>query len=1098
MKKLLLLLTILMVVVVGTTSCLSDDLGGGGKKPPAVENGFLMSFDVEKNVLTGLRSTATEPGEADVQQLHLFFFEASGSQNFIDYIVIENDDEEDDEGVEPTPIRMSTPIKVEFDPASPLNGSTDYRVLIVANIGNYVNLEEWIAEFDRMSYAGAELIVLSLSDIAGRGISPGTLPMSATAQKAANQDVLSATLQRMPVRLDVDMGNIAWGKGFQLGYASVWNVPETTSIWNPMANSYSSHTRLFDIAEVENPAQVRGGLYGFENRVVGVTQNDNKSTCLIIGLVDTENVWGQGAIRTYYRVNVNASSGEQILQRNHVYNVTIRDVLGPGAPTPEEAYTGAQSLLDVSTNEWNLGNMGPVQGIGDDVLALPTTRITFSPEGNIEGETFFVYTFSPDLQKRLTISRLELPAGIEASLVGNTLRVTATPSEDTKTGYIELAFGGMRGIIEVRQTGEREEFLTLRMSGSQVDMDIDDIPKFPVNPRQMTGSVRVTSSGPWTATLHSSGNVFTFQSGILQDTYSGISGATFTVATRLQNIEPRPRLGFIVVSLDSNPDVSQVLLVEQEGTGEILITPTQALVEFNEDGNPLTNNVFHIDAGGMPFTPQLIGTDANQFIIDDSNSPTLTIVARDRNFSGRVYDAQLRVFVTGQLSTAKHINLTQTSHVLTLNPTAVAPVPTIGGYTPWVTVTSAVPWRAKLEIAQGLTSPDGRSIVNHNVRLETEAGVVITEGMDVPVGQRFRVWFDKLYYPNREIPVQTTVTVWIEGTPLERTMNVNQVTLTSRGGMQITGLNTHSRWGGLTGPYTGTSGTFNERMRRELGATSTATTLALQPPMIASTAGTTANSTAGRVAIMNNHVIAHSTTMVWVSNRELLNGTGVNNRVTWNNVNNYRQDLHYGLLVMSATDGTSAGATGAFTNDNSPLRQAGITSIARTNDTGGTSGATGSTAGRGTISTLGSVTSTKLYQFLVGAHAPTPIANLTAWFDGDGNHTSTPVASLPAGAVPLITQGASGVEVRAGLVIDPANRIIYIGESDYFGSNNTTVTSDQFLHNFMFYLENAAKFGTAFMDMFIDDPNHPRYVPAPWDPIWGANRVDPRTGVPTR
>ena len=91
----------------------------------------------------------------------------------------------------------------------------------------------------------------------------------------------------------------------------------------------------------------------------------------------------------------------------------------------------------------------------------------------------------------------------------------------------------------------------------------------------------------------------------------------------------------------------------------------------------------------------------------------------------------------------------------------------------------------------------------------------------------------------------------------------------------------------------------------------------------------------------------------------------------------------------------------------------------------------------------------------------------------DGVSSGVDPASLPGTAVPLIfdEEGLSVV-----FFIDPANGLVFIGDSQMFDSGYSSVTNaiagdtddqDRFLLNVLAYLVNCAQYGSGFADLFV-------------------------------
>jgi hypothetical protein len=1036
MKKLLLLFTILMTAMLGT-SCLSDDLNGGGKNP--TEGSFLLSLDIQDGVRNMRSTVAAEPGESDVQTLHLLFFEASGDQEFVEFIVLENEDVN-------VPLRMSTPIRVDFTGRS-LNPVIVYRILIVANIGNYVgDLDNWLASFQGTTYRDAENAVLNINLLIGQGVSPQSLLMSATARKELSQDVVSATLMRGVTRFDVQINPDVSVLGYSLAEASVWNVPTVNGIWNPARNDYGTHTRRFNGIFVEESTGFRGGLYAFENNVTSSAQNDTKTTCLILGIRDASNVL------TYYRVNVNVAGAAQFLQRNHVYNVVVTGIRGPGAATEEEAYTGAVSLLDVSFNSWNMENMGLIMYDGENIMAVPTNRITFGAGGG--SNPYLVFTYSPDPNLRLTISRSELPAGITANLLGNSLTVSAEASTDAKNGFIELAFGNLRSVIEISQVGYHEEYLILKMLGRDEEMGINDIPEFPSTPVSgMPGNVQVNASGNWIARIHNPG--FTFESGNSAATrIEGVPGGTFTVATTGTNTEPIPKYAFIVVMLAENPDISQVLVLSQSGAGRIDLTPEyQTAINFNANGGAIGNNVFNANSHGLPITVQIAGTHAAFFRYEIENLPdgtrNITVLANGINMSGNIYEATLRMFITGQLITERTIPIRQATHSLTVS-TPTTSVATAGGLSQNIIVTSSVPWTATVATISG-SAPDGRRLVRHEATLEDQYGNPIVPGTEYNDNTQLRVRFPKVYYPNRQIPISANVTVSIGGL-LSKTVSVTQVPLNDRGFTSQNLIGTTWWWGALS-----TTGD------RYFQAWAGAVQAVPGHRHIGSMTGDGLGSLTAANAAVNSettylHVTAH--------------GAATFNN--WAVVTNF-MDADRGWTVISV----QGNLLGAINNATSPIRRAGYNNLVFDPDASNANIFTGHS-------------NTKVYQFLMERGNTSLSINdpdITNFWN-DGINTSIP-GPWPNSAVVLMTKLG-----RAQLLIDIENRFLYIGESQIFwyvgmAADALRPWGQRYLDNLMYFLGNASRYGTHFTDMLLEEVGpaaHPNAQPAPWDDVWGDNR----------
>jgi hypothetical protein len=296
------------------------------------------------------------------------------------------------------------------------------------------------------------------------------------------------------------------------------------------------------------------------------------------------------------------------------------------------------------------------------------------------------------------------------------------------------------------------------------------------------------------------------------------------------------------------------------------------------------------------------------------------------------------------------------------------------------------------------------------------------------------VVFPKIYYPNREIPVSATVTVVSAGK--SNTITVQQETLTSKG-FGATGI--QDGWGGLNVSY-------NEAYMAALRAIPNYKLLRTN----------------------TNAAVPTGTTYLHASNFAL----PIN--FDWTHVNDFRRGTD-GLTHIGADDYTAGGPLVSLNSATSPLKMAGYTIVAGT--TGGWQNDYGMLNR--------AVSGTKIYQFLMDKgnnpiNAILSTINLQegAFYSLDNN---TNASEIPKTGVPIIVK-ANNAD-RATMVIDPANRLIFLGEGQHFWLQDNSWQGgnrDKFLDNLMYYVSNAAKYGSHFMDMFIEEPD-PRAVPAPWD-----------------
>lgn len=737
-RKILFILAALATLL--TTSCLKDDEGSSGTS----KSSFKLTLSVSGSKINTFATIPAVDGEEQINSLWILFFErtSGGTGLFINSYKV----------APPSgyPISSGQTIEVNLPPLSGLSNSMAYNMLIVANLEDNIfeDISAWLDELtgktENEVVATTYIEVIGVGDedavfynYGTRSITQQSIPMSSRAVKEEDQEIVKVELVRAVCRFDVT--NNATASGYTLVSASIWNAFPRSNFWSSNFNDFSDARieRFYGIQTPDN--EIIGGLYALENFVTRPAPTDNLTTCLILGI---EN----GGVTTFYRVNINAQNFGQQLKRNNSYRVTIQNVLAPGANTERDAYNSSQLSLNITINEWNVDDQGNIQFDGDNILAVPTTRIVFTPLA--ETREFNIFTLGTGT---LEISQSSPPAGITATLVGNLLTVSAEASQDSKAGFIELRFGNLRAVIDISQTGANQPVLLLSSY---------TIPMFPATAGAdvgADGTIVVTSSSQWTAQIFNGS--FSFSSGSTVTTTSGNSGDSFTVYTSTVNTNPTPNFAFILVTLTSEPEVSRTIVLSQRGTSAIVLTPSQTQVRFNANGTSIDNNVFSVSTGGDPWEVSIVGANASSFsFVADFVGNTLTVNAT-QNVVSAALTATLRIRLTNTPTILKDIALSQTSHTISLTPPTVASIAATGGTTPSITVTSSGPWSATIT-----TVPSG-----------VTATLSATSGVS---GSTFTVTFPALTVPH--ITPVATVTVSVTGTSVSQTLAVTQQQLPTR------------------------------------------------------------------------------------------------------------------------------------------------------------------------------------------------------------------------------------------------------------------------------------------------------------------------------
>jgi hypothetical protein len=206
-------------------------------------------------------------------------------------------------------------------------------------------------------------------------------------------------------------------------------------------------------------------------------------------------------------------------------------------------------------------------------------------------------------------------------------------------------------------------------------------------------------------------------------------------------------------------------------------------------------------------------------------------------------------------------------------------------------------------------------------------------------------------------------------------------------------------------------------------------------------------------------------------------GLPVNN-TSYLHANNYDLTATTGSAGWATVEAFRTGKDGVTLITGDYNNAAGLNQTASSlNKTGYTLvGSTGGGSGRLVAS------DTKIYKFLV-TNGKSPITATMDPFTGvDDIHTEASVISSTAVAIIKTNSLANTL-----LAIDPANKLIYVGEMAVFNASSNVDSGNgtryQFLSNFIWYIRYAAEYGSHFTDL-LDETST---VPDLWNPVWGGN-----------
>lgn len=1026
-------------LLLAITSCQREETNYAAQK-----KGFNVTIVVDE-LETGVKTRASIPsltGETDVNSLYLVFFQEGGSSNgeYIGY-----------HKVNAASLEMSSTVAVPttITSGATVDDSQSYTILAFANmkkiapgINGYTdNIDDFLADFVNHTKNSALQKVVATVSGAGtdeadndHAIASNNLFMSAQVVKEANQSTTTIKLKRGVSRFDV----INDASGYVLASVSIWGAAKNTTVWEGAPLQYEPMQRFYGITGITGQ-ETKGKLYAFENTVLEPVINDKVTTCLIIGLKEEP---GDDKI-LYYRVNVNMENSAQNLKRNNSYQITIKNVVGEGSSTEYEAWTQSRNQLVVSINNWNLDDNGMIITDGTNALGLTVKRITFDPQGDIR--EYSLFTAGTGV---LEITRTDFPfeddgitPAFTAVIEENVLKVTATKlpvTKEIRRGSIEVSFAGLRGSINMVQEPMNEKLLKLdRTAISNFD---------PVGRNGIAdGALTVTASGPWVADIYNvddtEGNPgFSFISSGDPSTHIDSETNPYENSFQIYTTGDNPyvnnqRSGFVIVSLVEDPDNFAVAIpLIQEVKPVFQIIPTVTDVRFYADASPVNANIavgnmyeFTVNTGGKAWNVELSGGNVDKFQLTPIAQRKFNIKALQQNISATALTTTIKITSDGEV-----MEIPVIQQIPVISASFTSQIPANGGNIHINVSSSNLPWNA--EIVENWNS--GSSTNAHLAWLEASTDAAhVTELTNQSANGTFKVGFDALNFPLVYLTPKVKIKVSINGLPaINQIIEVVQLPL-KPGTLNVMDVR-HTSYGSLGGGgdyFTG----YNDFLRASslFGLNGI-----VHLPTISITEKASGTSL-GTISSEFRYLHAGGNPMYYDTNRFM-------------RVENWR--LQNDGIVVYASDSKGD----QFTNSESTLVKLGYEAAdkvyaqpAKINTD---------------LLTNGSDLEKNIMNYLLN-DGPFGVVNNPGSLTFTMNGICVSLKSY--GGVPVIVNG----DGNAMLVLDPGNRLVYIGEGQMFDSGyNIKIQSDKdrLLGNLLSYVLNAALNGSAFTEIFFDNTRY--------------------------
>lgn len=993
---------------------------------------------------TGVKTRAAvspEPGERTVNSLYLAFFDydKNGLGSFIDYYKVSGANFE-----------MSSTIAVpsKLDNGGIITDTKDYVILAFANIdestsgagdGYVEDMSTFLDDFNNNT-ENSVLHKMALA-VTGAGtdenddkhaISSSNIFMSARIVRLANETTTTINLTRGVSRFDV----INQAGTHTLKSVSIWGAAKGTTVWEDIPYEYEQMLRFYGEKEITGEI-TRGKLYAFENVVVEPKSNDKETTCLIIGLEKASKI-------RYYRVNIHLQDAAQNLKRNHSYQITVNSVNGEGSNTEYEAWTQNKNELLVSVNNWNLDDNGMILTDGTNTLGLPVKRIRFDPRG--DAREYSLYTVGDGV---LEITKYDLPTDIDgttpaftAVIEGNVLKVTAKElpnAQGVRRGSIEVSFAGLRGNIDMIQEPSNEKTLYLDRN---IIANFGPVGRYGIS----DGPLTVTASGPWVAQIYNTEDDadnpgFSFEPGGAPstriDSQTNPFGDKFQIYTTGDNPYPNDeRSGFVIVSLVEDPDNYSVAVPLTQDVKQVFqVLPVVTEVRFNADATPSNTSIatgdlyeFTVNTGGDDWRVELSGGDSGLFEVKKMTQRRFTVKTKGKNGTVTPFTSTIKI-----TSGADEVNIPVIQDPAVVTVYFTGQIPNTGGTLNVNVISSNLPWKA--EIVENWNS--GSSSNPHLAWLEeSSGGTQVTVLPDQAGNGSFKVGFPALVHPLVNLSPKVKVKVSLKDIPsVSQTIEVVQLPI-GQTVLKVMDVH-HKSYGSLGGSSDYFSG-FNKFLR---AGTLFGPAGRVELPLISIT-DFSSSKEPGNISSEYKYLHAGGNPKNYSSARF----TSVE---TW-------RDNNDGVLVYVCD---SKGAQ--FTNNNSTLYKLNYvpsatvyTQPARINE--------------GLLSSSNTLAK-NIMRYLLNdgpfgkVYNPSSIS-----YKMDG--TCTSLDSYNTG-IPVMINGAG----KALVVIDPNNKLVYIGESQLFDSGydvGIKNDKDKFLGNLISYILNAALNGSVFTEIFSDDAKY--------------------------
>lgn len=375
------LLRYAMILLLGAgafAACSNDDLDPVEKGSNRIEGVMTLNVPAGSFEMNHTRSL-TAADEHYIKEVDVLVFNESGGSKFF-Y-----------EKVQATMIDGTSELKsfkVSFTP------TTDpVQFVVIANARAMIGGLSLNTSMSRDNVLAA--LEMSLTSGSGWNSTTGAydpLPMWGQTDFAVRTDAASVNesvdMLRSLARVDVNVATAAQAK-FAISNVTLYNSSLNGRIAPSDAAWVAADKAVNAVSLPTTPAKnsalsyaVTGGslertIYTFEAAAATSSADMTAPYLIIAGSYD-------GGATSYYRVDFfdSANSAYLNLMRNHLYNVVISEVGGPGYASVSEAASASFTNLTATTQQWDEGGMGSVVWDGRNMLAVSRNQFDIYKEAD--------------------------------------------------------------------------------------------------------------------------------------------------------------------------------------------------------------------------------------------------------------------------------------------------------------------------------------------------------------------------------------------------------------------------------------------------------------------------------------------------------------------------------------------------------------------------------------------------------------------------------------------------------------------------------------------------------------------------------------------